>query len=87
MELSEETATDLSGSGQMTSEVHDLIMHSAIAEKVWELLDHTLTLPDIAAVISSEFGLPRERALSDTRELVDIFSRADFVTVLRAPQH
>ncbi len=87
MGISEETATHLSGSGQTTGEVHDLIMHSAIAEKVWELLGHTLTLPDIAAVISSEFGLPRERAMSETRELVDIFNRADFVTVLRGPRH
>jgi len=58
-------------------------IRNAIAEMVWELLGDTLTLPEIAAAVSTEFGLSRERALADTRELNEFFSKVDYVTAGR----
>lgn len=59
----------------------DLLRLNSVADKVWELLAKTKTIPDIATAVAKEFGIPRETALTRTLQIMDTFNRADLVSV------
>lgn len=45
---------------------------------VWKMLRQAVSVPDIAATVASEFDMPRETALSQTRRCMEYFGQADF---------
>ena len=50
-----------------------------VASRIWEILDGTLSLNDIAAVISSEFDATYETAYKDIEEFVEDLSKKGMV--------
>lgn len=58
--------------------LEDIATHDRMAVMVWRMLRQTVSVPDIAASVASEFDMPRERALSQTRRCMEYFGQADF---------
>lgn len=58
--------------------LEEITSQTRLATMVWEMLQKTITVPDIANAVAAEFGMPRDRALRDTRLYVEYFSQADF---------
>ncbi len=63
---------------QLQTGLHQVNSQSLLATRVWEMLQRTISVPDIASNIASEFGMTRDRALSQTRRCLEYFSDVDF---------
>lgn len=61
-------------------ELDDIFTLNEVAASTWELIDGQRTVAEIATAIASEFDVGAEQALTDTRELIAMFSGAELTT-------
>lgn len=58
-------------------ELDDIFTLNEVAASTWELIDGQRTVAEIATAIASEFDVKPGQALTDTRELIAMFSEAE----------
>lgn len=56
----------------------EMATQNRLALTVWRMLRQAVSVPDIAAAVASEFDMPRDRALNQTRRCMEYFGQADF---------
>ena len=52
-----------------------------VAARIWELLETTTTLDDMARLIAAEYGVAEEQCAADIRDFLGDLIRADLVLV------